>query len=188
VIFELGKETFISRHILHQHWYNCPFTLPVRRNTQQKKILLTVVSATSVPPFQPLCHHWKVFHVSRLSCEELYAIHTSHRKRETFLYEYPLHWVILPHTQNTHSRTLLSDSTLLKHGPHFHYRNQPLNMSMRVCYLDCHEAGLCCCLVIHIENILHSLQLFYLHLWPIYWLSLVYNIVHKIINGVLLGH
>jgi hypothetical protein len=51
--------------------------------------------------------------------------------------------------------------------------NQPLNMRMRVCYLDCHEAGLCCYLVIHIEILLHPWQLFYFHLWPIYWLSLV---------------
>jgi hypothetical protein len=28
-------------------------------------------------------------------------------------------------------------------------------------------------LVIHIENLLCLLQLFYFHLWPIYWLSLI---------------
>jgi hypothetical protein len=27
--------------------------------------------------------------------------------------------------------------------------------------------------VIHIENLLHPLQLFYFHLWTIYWCSLV---------------
>jgi hypothetical protein len=46
-------------------------------------------------------------------------------------------------------------------------------MRMRICYLDCHEAGLCCYLVIHTENLLRPLQLFYFHLWPIYWLSIV---------------
>jgi hypothetical protein len=46
-------------------------------------------------------------------------------------------------------------------------------MCMRGCYLDWHEIGLCCYLVIHIENLLRPLQLFYFHLWPIYWLSLV---------------
>jgi hypothetical protein len=46
---------------------------------------------------------------------------------------------------------------------------------MRVCYVDCHEAGLCRYLVIHIENLLHPLQLFYFHLWHIYRLSLVPN-------------
>jgi hypothetical protein len=49
-------------------------------------------------------------------------------------------------------------------------------MRMPVCYLDCHEAGLCCYLVIPIENVLRPLQLFYFHLWPIYWLSLVLHI------------
>jgi hypothetical protein len=72
--------------------------------------------------------------------------------------------------QETHNRTLLFCSTLLKHGRHFDYSKQPLNICMRVCYLDSHEAGLCCYLVIHIENLLHQLQLFYFHLWPIYWL------------------
>jgi hypothetical protein len=42
-------------------------------------------------------------------------------------------------------------------------------MRMRVCYLYCHEGGLCCYLVKHIENLLLRLQLFYFHLWPIYW-------------------
>jgi hypothetical protein len=60
-------------------------------------------------------------------------------------------------------------------GRHFDYRNRPLNVRLRVCYLNCHEAGLCCYLVIHIRKLLRSLQLFYFHLWPTYWLSLVCN-------------
>jgi hypothetical protein len=40
-------------------------------------------------------------------------------------------------------------------------------------YLHCHEAGLCCYLVVHIENLLRPLQLFYFHLWHIYWHTLV---------------
>jgi hypothetical protein len=74
--------------------------------------------------------------------------------------------------QKTQNRTLLFGSILLKHGRHFEYWNQPLNMCMLICYLDCHEAGLCCYLVIHTENLLCPLQLFYFHLWPIYWLHL----------------
>jgi hypothetical protein len=46
-------------------------------------------------------------------------------------------------------------------------------MRMRVCYLYCHEAGLCCYLVIHIGNLSLPLQLFYFNLWRIYWRSLV---------------
>jgi hypothetical protein len=45
---------------------------------------------------------------------------------------------------------------------------------VRICYLPCHEAGLCCYLVICLENLLHTLQLIYFHLWPIYWLSFVH--------------
>jgi hypothetical protein len=50
-------------------------------------------------------------------------------------------------------------------------------MRTRVCYLDYHEAGLCCYLVIRIENALSPLQPFFFHLWPIYWLSLVYKML-----------
>jgi hypothetical protein len=48
-----------------------------------------------------------------------------------------------------------------------------LNARMCVCYVDCHGARLCCYLMIHIGNLLHTLHLCYFHLWPIYWLSLV---------------
>jgi membrane-associated PAP2 superfamily phosphatase len=44
---------------------------------------------------------------------------------------------------------------------------------MRVCYLDCLEFGLCCYLVIHVENLLYSCHLLCFHLWTVYWLSLV---------------
>jgi hypothetical protein len=97
--------------------------------------------------------------ISRPNCEPLYATNTSHRKYGTFLYEYPLYWVTLPNKM--HKRTLLFGSIYLKHGRHFDYWHQPLNMRMRVRYLDSNEAGLCCYLVIHIQNLLHPLQLFY---------------------------
>jgi hypothetical protein len=77
--------------------------------------------------------------------------------------------------KKTHNRTLHVGSTILKHGRHFDYWRQPLNMSMRVCYLDYHEAGLCCYLVISTGNLLHPLQLLYFHLWLIYWLPVVNN-------------
>jgi hypothetical protein len=37
--------------------------------------------------------------------------------------------------QETHKRTLLFDSTRLKHGHSYDYWNRPLNIHMRVCYL-----------------------------------------------------
>jgi hypothetical protein len=79
---------------------------------------------------------------------------------------------------------LLFFTTLLKHGRLFDYWKQPLNMRMRVCYLDCHEAGLCCYQVKHIENLLHPLQLFYFHLWLIYWLSFIY-FSHSILQSLM---
>jgi hypothetical protein len=77
---------------------------------------------------------------SATKVEPLYATNTSHRKQETFLYQYPLYWLPLL-TKETHNRTLLLDSTLLTHSRHFDYWNQPLNMRVRVCYLDYHEVG-----------------------------------------------
>jgi hypothetical protein len=49
------KKKLFFRHILHQHWYTCP----VRRNPQHTS-LLTVVLATSTPPFKAL-RPWEDF-------------------------------------------------------------------------------------------------------------------------------
>jgi hypothetical protein len=66
-----------------------------------------------------------------------------------------------PFAHKKHNGTLLFGNTLLKHGRHFYYWNQSLNIRMRACYLDCYETGLCYYLVVYIENILRPLQLFY---------------------------
>jgi hypothetical protein len=131
-----------------------------RRNSQHRSLLS---AAQSLPNL--VGHHLRLSKVleriSRPSCEPLYTTDISHRKQETFLYEYRIEFFFPQKTQN---RSQLFSSTLLKQGRHFHYSDQSLNMRMRVCYLDCHAAGLCCYLVIHIGNLLHPLQLFYLHL------------------------
>jgi hypothetical protein len=41
--------------------------------------------------------------------------------------------------QKTHNITLLFGNTLLSHSRNFHCWNQPLNMCLRVFYLECHE-------------------------------------------------
>jgi hypothetical protein len=41
------------------HWHTCPIALPVRRNSKHRR-LLTVVSAISAHPFQPLRHQRNV--------------------------------------------------------------------------------------------------------------------------------
>jgi hypothetical protein len=146
---ERDIRTFISRHILHQCWYTCPTALPVRLNPQHRS-LLTVVSATSAP----LRHQRNVCHPV-VNCFTRHTLPTINRKHlcinilciESF------------HPQNMHNITLLFGRIHLKHGRQFDYWNQSLNMHMRVCYLDCHEVGLCFCLVVHAENLLRQLQL-----------------------------
>jgi hypothetical protein len=152
------EKTFMSWHIIHQQRYTLLITLPVCRNPQHRRLLS-----------QPLPHlHFDLFVISEifaLKAELLYMTNTSHHKQATFLYEHPLHWVLFPTKKCTtdHCSSVLHTQAW-----------SPLNMRMCICYLDCHEAGLCRYLVSHTQNLLHPLQLFYFHLWPFYWLSLVY--------------
>jgi hypothetical protein len=158
VILEPGKSIYFSTYpppTLIHFLYHFP---SASKPAAQK--ILTVVSATFAPGRASLSNFLET--ISRPSCEPLYATNISHRKQGIFLYGYPLHLVLLP--IKNHNRTLLFGSMPLKHGRNFDYRNQRLNMRMRVCFLDCHEAGLCCYLVIHIETLLRPLQLFYFHL------------------------
>jgi hypothetical protein len=155
----LKKKTFISWHILRQHWYTCPITLLVCRNPQYRS-LLAVVSATSVPSFQPLC---QTFQGGNFLTQLWTALHDKHldHKQETFLYENPLHWVLLSTHKKKHiteycfvvihsssTVAILTTETIL------------WSCAYAFCYLDCHETGLCCYLLIDIENLLHLLQLF----------------------------
>jgi hypothetical protein len=72
---------------------------------------LTVVSANSTLLF----HHLQLLNVlgriSQHSCEPLYVTNTFHSKQETFLYKYPLHWVLLP-TKKKKRTTELCSSVL----------------------------------------------------------------------------
>jgi hypothetical protein len=132
--FRNGKKIFISRHILHQHLYTCPsFYQCVETRSIKVFWLLSQPLRISVSTFSSSAKQLP-------SCEPLYATNISHRKQETFLYKYYLHWALLP--IKAHNRTLLfvvqSSSTVAI----LDYWNQPLNMRMRVSYLDCHEAEL----------------------------------------------
>jgi hypothetical protein len=120
------KTRDICRYILRQHWCTCLIALPVRRNLKQRS-LLTVVSATSALPFQPRRHQRNVFHpvVNRFTRQTLPIIKRKHFFMNVFCVE-----SFCP--QETHKRTLLLGSALLKHGLHFDYWNQPLNMCVRV--------------------------------------------------------
>jgi hypothetical protein len=82
-----------------------------------------------------------------------------------------LYWVLFP-TKNAQQNAALWYYTPPAQSPFWH-TNQSLNMRMCVCFLDCHKGGLCCYLVIPIENLLRPLHLFYFHSWPIHSLSLI---------------
>jgi hypothetical protein len=87
-------------------------------------------------------HHLRLSNVleriSGPSCGPLYPTNTSNRKQEIFMNN------LRSESFCPQNRTLVFDSTLLKHGRHFDYWNQPTNMRMSVWYLDCHKGGLCC--------------------------------------------
>jgi hypothetical protein len=108
------EKTFISQHILHQYWYICPIALPLRRNRG-----LEVFSLVSQPLPRMVGHHLRLSNIleriSRPSYEPLYATNTSHRKQETFLYEYPFIESLCP--QKSHKRTLLFRITLQARSP-----------------------------------------------------------------------
>jgi hypothetical protein len=136
---------------------------------------MEVFSLLSHPLPHLVGHHLRLSNVferiSRPSCESPYATNTSHCKQEKHFHHYPLHLVLLPR-KKTHNKTLLFGIILLTHVLHFNYWNQPLNMSVRVCYRDYHEAGLCCYVVVRRESLF---QLFFFNLWPVYRLCLVYT-------------
>jgi hypothetical protein len=123
---------FISRHILHQHWFTCPIALPVCPNPQHGS-LLTVVSATSAHPIQPvrLSEIFATFldpGVNRFTWQTLPTA-----KRKHFFVN--ILCIELFYPRKKHNIKLLFGSTQVKHGCHFDYRIQPLNMLMRFCYL-----------------------------------------------------
>jgi hypothetical protein len=83
---------FISRHILHQHWYTCPNLLNAVE-TCSIEVYLTVVSAISASSIQRLPSNWEPLSVTNIS----------HPKQQKF-YEYPSYWVRLP-TENAQQNT-----------------------------------------------------------------------------------
>jgi hypothetical protein len=104
--------------------------LSARINTSTR---YTVSSVDDAQQGDLVEHHLRLSNVleriSRPTCEPLYVADTSHHKQETFLYEYSFVLCPFAHKKRT---TLIFGRILLKHGRHFDYRNQPLNMRMYV--------------------------------------------------------
>jgi hypothetical protein len=148
------EETFISRRILHQQWCTSLIALPVRRNPQHRR-LLTVVSATSQPPFQRLHHQ-------RNDCHPNTNRFT--RQTHSIVNRKPLFMNILRiesfRPQNKRTTERYSSVFAPQARSPFWLLKLASEMRMRVWYLDCHEAGLCCSLVIRIQNILRPLQIY----------------------------
>jgi hypothetical protein len=161
-------KTFISRHISSTN--TCPIALPALKNPQYWS-LLTVASATSV-----LNPSSSAKRFSRYSTQLWTTLRDKHFPPQTGNISLWISFALSHFShRETHNRTPLFSTTLLKRGRHFDYWNQPLNMCMRAYYLGGNAAGLCSYLAIHIETLLHPLQLFYFQLWPIYWLSFIFS-------------
>jgi hypothetical protein len=88
-------------------------------------------------PFQLLCHQRNIFHpvVSFLMRQISPTVNMKH-----FFVNIVCIESCCP--QKNRNITLLFGIKLLNHSSHFDYWNQPLNMSIRVCFVDCHEAGI----------------------------------------------
>jgi hypothetical protein len=164
VIFETGK-TFISLLILHQYWYSCPIALPARRN-QQHRSILTVVSATSAPPFQPLRHQRNVCHrvVNRFTRQTLPTVNRKHFFIDILCIEFRAHkkrtterCSSVVHPQARSPFWLLKPASEHKPARPVHR----LSWSWTVLLPSDSR-----------RTLLRPLQLFYFHLWPVYWLSL----------------
>jgi hypothetical protein len=157
------KKKIISRHNLHQHWYTCPIALPMRRNQQNRSLWLL-----SQPLPNLVGHHLRISNIlKRISRTAVNRF--TRQTLPTVNISLSISCALSHFLVKKAQKTLLFDSKPIKYGRHFEHWNKILNM--RMSYLDCHEAGLCCYLVIVIENVLRPLQLFYFHLWPIYCLS-----------------
>jgi hypothetical protein len=162
VIFEPLKKIFISRHIVHQlvqTLYQCAETRSIKVFDCSLNHFRTWsrISATSEPPWEDVSTQlWTVLRhkhfppqTGNISLWIPFALSSfAHEKRRK---------------ERRYSVVYSSSPVGIL----------ALNMRMRVCYLNCHEAWLCCYLLIHTENLLRPLELLYFQLWPIYWLSLV---------------
>jgi hypothetical protein len=113
----LKKQLLLDIFSTNQHWCTRPIALPVRRNLQHK-ILLSGVSATSAPQFQPLRHQRNVSHtaVNRFRwktlciepfCPQQNAQQNAAIRQPTPQPRSPL-WLLKPASEHAHARLLPS--------------------------------------------------------------------------------
>jgi hypothetical protein len=146
MIFErLGGGNFISRYILHQHWYTCPVALQVRRNPQHGCFWL--VSATSAPPFQPLRLQRNICHpvVNRFMRQIVPNVNRKH----FFMNILGIESFSPPKKRRTIERC----SSVLHPSSTVTILTTETNLwtwRMHICYLDCHDTRLLWYRVIYI--------------------------------------
>jgi hypothetical protein len=161
------KRTFISRHILYQHWYTL-IALPVRRNPQHRSLSDSCLShfRTSVSTSSSLREFLDPV-VNRFTRQTLPTVNRKHFFMNILCIESS--W-----PPKTHNRTLLFGSICLKHGRHFDYWNQLLNLRMRVCYLVIHTESITSITAVLLPFMTHLLTLGYHGTW-----AHVSSVLHK---------
>jgi hypothetical protein len=174
----LKKKTFISRYVLHQHRYICPIALPVRRNPQPRSVFDCCLDhfriwSGNICEIRLFLRKFLEPVVNRFTRQ---TIPNLNRKRlfMNMLYIEPF-FPQKPTTERC-SSTVRSSRTVAI----LTTETSIWTWRMRFCYLDCFEAGLCCYLLLHIENLLYPLQQFYFRLWPTYCLSFVWKVKVKL--------
>jgi hypothetical protein len=168
------KKTVISQRILPGCWYTYTIAIPMYQNPQHKNLRL--LSQPHPHLIFIICDFWRSMReflnpvVNRFIQQTL---PTTNRKH--FFVNILFYWVLPTEKCITEffSSVVYPSSIVI-----ILTTKTRLWICTCDCYLDCHEAGLYCYLVIHMENLLHLLQMFYFHLWPIYWLSLVFKLPH----------
>jgi hypothetical protein len=114
------------------------------------------------PPFQPLCHSETLpcflTQLWTALCNKHFPLYIGNIR-----YECPLHQVLLS-TKNTQQNAVLQQYTPQTQWPFWLLKpaSEHAHLPPRLSW-----SWMCCYLVIHIDNLLHSLQLLYFHLWPI---------------------
>jgi hypothetical protein len=155
------EKTFISWLSSTNTKYTCPITLPVHWNPQHNSFdcclsHLPINSKTFATFLDPAVNHFMRQTLPTVS-------------RKNFFMNILCIDSFCP--QNPHNRRLLFGSTLLKHGRHFGYWNQPLNM--RISYLGLSWSWAVMPTSDIYRKPITSNTVVLLNLWPIYWLSLV---------------
>jgi hypothetical protein len=99
------EKTFISWHVLHQHWYTCPIALPVRRNPQHRSLLTVVQPLPHLgfnkhfPPYTGNTSLWTSFALSPFAHKKY--------KRTLFFGQARLPcWLLQPSSEHAHARLL----------------------------------------------------------------------------------